>query len=248
MDRTDVTRDPHLQRVVRDLDRALGARLLAVVLYGSAARGDYRQGTSDFNLIVVLQNLDPDGLEALSPALKWWARQGQPAPRLFSPAIIGEAADVFPIEFLDIQRRRVLLHGQDPFATVAIGYDHLRLQCERELREKMMRLREGYVEAHASRRALTRLLTDSYTTFVALFRGCLHLLGGESPLHNAEVVTAFCARADLDRSPFLEVDRLKHGDGYAGDLRALFARYYEALTRAVHRIDRFEPRHGGQSS
>lgn len=248
MDGTDVSRDPSLRKMVHELKRGLGGRLRAVVLYGSAARGDHRQGTSDFNLIVVLQDLDPAALEALSPALKWWARQGQPAPRLFSPAIIGEAADVFPIEFLDIQKRRVVLHGQDPFAAVAIGYDHLRLQCERELREKMMRLREGYVQAHASRRALTRLLGESYTTFVALFRGCLHLLGGDSPLQNAEVVAAFCDRADLDRSPFLEVDRLRSGEEEAGDLRALFARYYDALTRAVHRIERFQPRHGGQSS
>ncbi len=248
MKQADVTKDSRLTRMVRDLDRALGARLHGVVLYGSAARGDYQQGTSDFNLIVVLQSLEPEVLEALSPALKWWGRQGQPAPRIFSTAIIEDAVDVFPIEFLDIQGRRILLHGQDPFATIAVNHDHLRLQCERELREKMMRLREGYVEAHASRRALARLLTDSYTTFVALFRGCLHLLGGDIPLHNEEVVAAFCARADLDRSPFLEVDRLKHGEGSASDPRSLFARYYDALTKAVHRIDRFEPRQGGKTS
>jgi len=234
--------------MVRDLEGALGARLHAVVLYGSAARGDYRKGTSDFNLIVVLKSLEPADLEALSQALKWWGRQGQPSPRIFSPAIIGDAADVFPIEFLDIRECRLVLHGPDPFATITVGRDHLRLQCARELREKMMRLREGYVEAHASRRALARLMGDSYTTFIALFRGCLHLLGGGIPLHNEDVIETFCARADLDRSPFLEVDRLRHGEGGAGDLRPLFARYYSTLTRAVDRIDRFEPHHGGRTS
>jgi len=76
------------------------------------------------------------------------------------------------------------------------------LWCERELREKMMRLREAYVEHHGSARELRRLLVTSYTTFVALFRGCLHLLGGEVPLHNDEVVSAFCERAGLDPEPF----------------------------------------------
>jgi predicted nucleotidyltransferase len=245
MSRTEVTGEPILKRMVRDLDRALGATLQAVVLYGSAARGDYRQGTSDLNLIIVLGDLDPPRLESLSPVLRWWRRQGQPLPRLFSPAIIEEAADVFPIELLDIRAARIVLHGRDPFAAVAVDGDHLRLQCERELREKMMRLREAYVEAHDSRRALARLLADSYTTFVALFRGCLHLLGGEVPAHNGEVVAAFCGRADLDASPFEEVDRLQHGAGGASDLRPLFARYYEALNKAVRRVDRFVPRHGG---
>ena len=61
--------------------------------------------------------------------------------------MIAESADVFPIEFLDIQRSHVLLHGDNPLTGVEIHGVHLRLQCERELREKMVGVLEGRLRA-----------------------------------------------------------------------------------------------------
>ena len=230
---------PDLDVLIDQLRQGLGGRLRSVVLYGSAARGDWERSTSDLNLILVLESLDPDALEALAPALTRWESRKQPLPRLFTPAMIVESADVFPIEFLDLQADRRVLHGDDAFAAVEVHTDHLRLQCERELREKMMRLREGYVETHGHPRRLRRLLTDSYTTFVALFRGCLHLHGDLVPVHNEEVVTAFCERGGLDATAFAEVARLKHGEPVQHDEKTVFAAYYAELTRAVSRVDRF---------
>jgi predicted nucleotidyltransferase len=239
-------RHPLLDRMLRELERAAGEKLRSVVLYGSAARGDFHEKTSDLNLMIVLGDLEPETLELVSGPVAWWERNRQPVPRLFSPALIADAADVFPIEFLDIRQFHVVLAGADPLAGVEIRPDHLRHQCERELREKMMRLREGYVECHARPRDLERLLTDSYTTFVALFRGGLHLLGGGAPVHNHEVVAAFCRSAGLDPAPFDEVDRLKRGER-AGEPKRLFSRYYAELTKAVSAVDRFGRAVGGDS-
>lgn len=230
---------PDLDVLLDQLRQALGEGLRSVVLYGSAARGDWERATSDLNLILVLETLDPPALEALSPALTRWERRRHPLPRLFTPAIIADSVDVFPIEFLDLRADRRVLYGEDVFASVEVHTDHLRIQCERELREKVMRLREGYVETHAHPRRLRRLLTDSYTTFVALFRGCLYLHGDRVPARNEEVVAAFCAGAGLDEAAFADVARLKHGETVAPDEKAVFARYYGALTRAVARVDRF---------
>ena len=247
MESTATGKHPAIQKLVEDVVGAVGDGVRAVVLYGSAARGDFEAATSDLNVILVLQDLTPTRLEALGPALHRWERRGQPPPRLFSPELIAESADVFPIEFLDLVQRRVVVHGQDPFAELVIHPDHLRLQCERELREKMMRLREGYVAARGRPKAVARLLTESYTTFLALFRGCLHLLGGSVPFHNRDTAAAFCERAGLDRTPFDEVGRLKHEENAVSDPRSLFARYYEELTKAVHRVDRFGSPDGGSS-
>ena len=236
---------PAVRTLVDDLTRELGDRLRSVVLYGSAARGDYQERTSDLNLLLVLNDLDAAALDALAAPLARWRRRGQPLPRLFTAELIAASADVFPIEFLDLQRHRVVVTGDDPLAGVEIRRDHLRLQCERELREKLMRLREGYLEAGGRPKELKRLLTGSYTTFLALFRGCLHLLGGEVPVHNEEVVEAFCARAGLDPLPFREIDRLKRGGPGGPGPAELFARYYDEIRKAVRRVDRFQPPQGG---
>jgi len=238
MNAEDVRKDPVLQGLVEGLHQALGPRLRSVVLYGSAARGDHHPAASDLNVIVVLDSLDPSTLEALAPAVRRFVRKGHPIPRLFSPGLIAASADSFPIEFVDIRGGHVVLHGDDPFGSVAIARDNLRLQLEREIKEKLMRLREAYVLVHDRASALRRLLGQSYPAFAALFRGGLHLMGRPVPSHSRDVVAAFCEAAGLDRAPFDEVARLRLGEKGTQDLRAIFARYYDALTRAAERIDR----------
>jgi hypothetical protein len=243
---TQVTDHPVLAAMVRDLKAALGTRLRSVVLYGSAARGDFHEKTSDFNLLLVLEDLGPSTLEALAGPLRGWRKGGQPMPRLFSPALVGRSVDVFPIEFLDIRAAHLSLHGDNPFAGLAVGREHLRLQCERELKERMMRLREGYAEAEGRPRDVRRLIAASYASFAALFRGALYLLGIDPPAANDAVVRAFCDRAGLQAAPFEAAARLRRGDDSVAeaDPKIIFARYYEQLERAVEFVDRL-PQGGG---
>lgn len=242
---TEIKESPVLKAMVGSLVEALGPRLRSVVLYGSAARGDFHEATSDFNLILVLEDLEPRTLEALTSPVERWRREGHHPPRLFTPALIAESADVFPIEFLDVRAAHVVLHGSDPFAHLEVRNGFLRIQCERELREKMMRVQEGYVECHARRRDLERLLIDSYATFVALFRGCLRLMGAEPPARGHEVVAAFCARAGIDPAAFEPVARLRRGEKPEADPKSIFSRYYDALAKAVRTVDRFQHPQGG---
>lgn len=231
--------NPVLRDFVEDLKKALGDRLQSVVLYGSAARGDFQKATSDFNLLVVLAELEPKTLDELSPVISAWIRKKQPFPRFFSPELIEDSTDVFPIEFLEIRTHHVNLYGPDPLGGIVVQTDRLRLWCERELREKMMRLREGYMESKGKPRAVKRLLIESYSIFLAIFRGCLYLLGGEIPAHNEQVVKVFCARAEIDHAPFDTILRLRSGEKLEIDSKALFADYYNELTKAVQRVDRF---------
>jgi predicted nucleotidyltransferase len=248
MSSEQMNRWPVLRTMVDSLAGALGPRLRSVVLYGSAARGDFHEGVSDLNLVVVTDDLDLATLEALSRPVRAWTRKRQPPPRLMTPEIIADAADVYAIEFLDLRDHRVVLHGEDPFASVKVRTDLLRVQCERELREKLMRLREAYLETHATGWRLRRLLVESYSTFTALFRGCLHLMGGKPPARNVEVAAAFCARAGIDPAPFEAIAALRQGGADPGvDLKSLFARYYEQLGRAVGVLDAFQPDGGGET-
>ena len=229
---------PELQNFVRRLVDVLGHELESMVLYGSAARGDFAANASDLNVIVVTKDLSPDTLEKLSKPIIEWERR-QPGPRLFTRQMLVEAADVFPIELLEILRQRIVLHGPDPLVDVEVRPQLLRVQCERELREKMMRLREAYIDSFSSSRQLKLLLINSYTTFLAVFRGCLNLLGEASPIRNQDVLEKFCTFAELDRSPFDEIERLRSGEA-VGDLRSLFGRYYGELQKAEQRVDVFQ--------
>ena len=248
MTREQALQRPELRALVEGLMRDLGPRLEAVVLYGSAARGDYREGASDLNVAVVAATLDPPALQALTRPVLEWVKGKETPPRLLTRAILAASLDVFPVEILDLRTHHVVLHGADPFAGLTIRTEALRLQCERELREKLMRLREGYVTAHASKGALRALLIDSYTSFIALFRGCLQLLGAPVPGQSDAAAAAFCERAGIDPAPFIEVGRLRDGRGASADaLKTVFSGYYDALTRAADVVDAFVPAQGGET-
>ncbi len=238
MERHLRTAHPQLGGLVDRLSEALGERLVSVVVYGSSARGDALPGASDLNLLLVLGDLGPETLEAVAPPLRRWLRRGQPMPVLFSPASLREALDVFPIEFLEIAEYRMVVHGDDPLRGLRVEPGDLRLQCERELREKLMRLREGYVAAGGSRRSLRRLLVDSYPSFAAILRGALRLRGVSPPAHLREVVETFCSLTDLDPGAFAAVAALRRGERVPTPLGEVFAAYYGELMKAVEVVDR----------
>ncbi|HVO64537.1 MAG TPA: nucleotidyltransferase domain-containing protein, partial [Terriglobales bacterium] len=103
-----------LQQLVSRLHYVCGEDLVAVVLYGSAARDDYHEQYSDVNLLVVLRRMEPEIYPGLTGTLNWWSReQRQRPPNVMTLEELRESADVFAIEMLDIQHSHKILHGED---------------------------------------------------------------------------------------------------------------------------------------
>src|SRR5687767_14535457 len=111
------------EEYTRRLVGAYGDALVAVVLYGSAARGDYRAGVSDLNLLVILNSADAAVLRRGSALAQEWASAGNPPPLVLGEAEWRESADVFAIEYSDMRDAHVILHGASPFAGLDIQWD-----------------------------------------------------------------------------------------------------------------------------
>lgn len=235
---------PELVRFVATLVAALGDRAVAVVVYGPAARDEEIAGDGELNVLVVLADLELSTLAAAGPALARWLKRGLSHPRLVTPETLAAAADVFPIELAEIVERHVVVHGHFPVADLPeVDEEHLRLQCERELREKLMRLEEAYAASGDRERELRRLLVASFPTFTGLFRACLRLHDGAAPpASSIAAAQAFCRHAGVDGSPFVEVDRLRRGLAIDDGIPTLFARYHAAIVQAVGAVDRFVSR------
>src|SRR4029079_13451439 len=95
--------DDLLQGLVTRMKAAFGEELISMVLYGSAATGDYHEKHSDLNVLCVLKEIEISQLERAAETLAWWMKQGQPAPVLLSVEEIERGADAFTIEFLDMR-------------------------------------------------------------------------------------------------------------------------------------------------
>ncbi|MBI3694531.1 MAG: nucleotidyltransferase domain-containing protein, partial [Acidobacteria bacterium] len=194
-----------LQEFVERVKKAYGDDLLSVVLYGSAASGDYHEKHSDLNVLCILRRVELAELERAAPLLQWWMKRGQPPPLLLSDEEIEDASDVFPIEFLDIQENYRLLYGADLVKQMRIDTRQHREQLEHELRSRLLRLRKRFLETQHDSKAVSQLMIDSLASFATLFRHALLVAGFPAPISKQEIFRAAAERFQVGPTPFAEL-------------------------------------------
>jgi hypothetical protein len=230
-----------LTHLVESLQTAHGANLAAVVLYGSAAAGDLIEARSNHNLLVALNRITTEDLRVAQKPILEWQTLGQPTPVYFSVEELNDAADVFPIEFLQMEQARKILFGRDPFEFIKLSRANLRHQTEYELRTKLIQLRRLYIPASNSAEKLSRLMSDSLASFAALFRAVLILLGQDPPVSKAETMRACVLSLELDGSAFEKIFELRTGGPTSlseKDANDLFAVYLAQIERVIEAVDR----------
>src|ERR1700730_1293729 len=191
-----------LNHLIQDLRATHGDNLSSVVLYGSAAEGDHIELQSDYNLLIALKRITPADLRQAQAPMREWQRLGHPLPIYFTVEELSDAADVFPIEFYQMERARIVLYGKDPFEFVNLSDGNLRHQTEYELRSKLIQLRRLYIPASVSIEKLSDLMKDSLASFAALFRAVLILHGKEAPVAKPDCVRAAVQLLKLESEPF----------------------------------------------
>ncbi|HJT24977.1 MAG TPA: nucleotidyltransferase domain-containing protein, partial [bacterium] len=126
-------RESLISEFTRKLQSAAGENLASLILYGSAADGDFHAGHSDLNLLCVLRDTAFPSLAKIAPAVDWWRRKEQPAPLCLTRQELQDSADVFSIEFLDMKHRYRVLYGEDVLRDLAVQMNLHRRQLEYEL-------------------------------------------------------------------------------------------------------------------
>lgn len=197
------------KQLASQLATALGDRLHSVVVYGSAAAGDFVPGVSTYNVLVLAQPLTVTELELISGAMAAWHKAGHPTPLMFTPAQLMASTDAFPIELLDIRQSRQVLHGPDLLAELRVEPGHLRLQVERELTGKLLALRGQYLLAAGRPAQVEQLMLHSASTFLVLFRAALRLFQESVPAVKLEALRALSQHITFDTAPFEKLLELK---------------------------------------
>ena len=191
-----------LDPLVEKLRKALGADLVSVVLYGSAAAGDHNEKFSDFNVLCVLSRITPAQLGATETIFRWWRQQGNPAPLLLTEHEVRTSTDCFAIEFHDIKEHHRILYGADVVSSLEIDRSFYRAQVEHDLRAKLLRLRQKASGILSDKDVLRRLLVDSISTFCVLFRHALILHGVDVPGKKRAIIARAQERFGIDPAPF----------------------------------------------
>lgn len=226
---------------IDDLRSTHGANLASVTLYGSAAAGDFIPDRSDLNILIALRKITPADLRNAHACVREWHRLGHPVPVYFTVSELQNAADVFPIEFHQMEIAHKVLYGEDVLAGLKISDVFLRHQTEYELRSKLLLLRRQYIPASASVEGLTNLMAESLASFAAIFRAVLILHGVEPPATKHEIVAMTVERLGLDGSIFERIFNIREKN-YAEPLTEvssndLFAQYMEQVEKVINSVD-----------
>jgi predicted nucleotidyltransferase len=230
-----------LKAFIDDLRSTHGSNLASVILYGSAAVGDFAPKRSDYNLLIALHQIGPQDLRNAHASIREWSKLGHNVPVYFTVSELANAADVFPIEFHQMEAARKVLYGKDVLAGVKVSDENLRHQVEYELRSKLILLRRQFIPASESVDGLKALMAESLSSFATLFRAVLILGGIDPPIDKHAVVAMTVERFGLDGATFEKVFNIRE-QNYAETLdevgaNRLFADYMEQIERVIGAVD-----------
>jgi len=229
-----------LEQMKDKLLAGAGANLKAIVLFGSAARGEYHEKHSDLNVLCVLERAGADDVRALHEAAAWWEQKKFPAPQIFTLDELHASADIFAIELLDMKAHHKMIYGEDFFAELSVPMQLHRLQVERELRTNWLKLRQGILLAPQKDQVFMRLMDASVSTFVTLFRHALIVLGEEPPAARREIVAAIARLVGARPESFETILDVREGKRPAREVngRETLRGYLEVVDRVTDEVDR----------
>ena len=235
--------DAKLRELVNRLKEFAATNLECVILYGSGARGDFRPGHSDLNVVCVLHALTIEELGRMADVVKWWCvEQKEPAPLFFTRDELRQAADVFAIEILDMKQGRRVLYGKDVVAEIEVPMNLHRVQIEHDLRTILLKLRQHYLRAAGNAKELAPVLRKSFSGVLTLLRHVVIAFGEEPPVTAHEIVARAAAVTGSSTAAFEGMLRLRETGEIHGEIIPVYGAYLKALEQILNVLDHHFPK------
>jgi hypothetical protein len=237
----EAIREP-LTFLEQHLRAGLADNLKSITVVGSALTDDFRVDTSDINTVVLLDRHNTAVLNGIAALAKSLPKQHLALPLLMTADYIDRSRDVFGIEFLDFQLTHETILGDDPFAAIHIDKPDVRLQCERELKADLVRLRQGYIAAVGNPRLIGDLLIATAKGLAPLARAMLWLKDIERPRTMAASLRKAGQHFQVDLNAVVAAQqwRFKQAKLTAAQAESTFAAVLAAVDSLTTTIDELE--------
>ncbi|MFH1856284.1 MAG: hypothetical protein ABH836_03515 [Candidatus Omnitrophota bacterium] len=205
--------------------------LISINLYGSAVTNGFSLKTSDINLLIVCKKVE---LADLKKSLKLVSRgitKKIAAPLFLTLEHIKTSQDVFPMEFLEMKENHICLYGEDLLQNLEINKDHIRLFCEEQIKGKLIRLRQAYLEIGLKKKGIESLMKESMYSLIPVFRNLIRLKGINPPVDKQSVLVTIADEFKLDEDVFTAILKEKKNDEKIGgeDAEVYFGKYLDQI-------------------
>lgn len=170
---------------------ALGSNLVTLA--------EYYMGDKAYDLIVC-NKLDFETLSKL--------KELDSIPTVFTFDEIVNARDVFPIEFLTINKHHKIIKGEDILKDIIITKANLRRQLEFEFRSKLIHLRRAYLRSNAD--DIDEIILDAVPTMAPIIGGLMYIKNINDGIFN---VGKFKEAYGIDIQILLDIYHIRKGEG-----------------------------------
>ncbi len=226
-----------LQEFTQSLKDIYPEELLSIILYGSAASGEFVDKHSNLNLLIILKNTD---LEVIKKSTKLVQKFKTINALFLTEGYIINSTDIFPIEFLDMQENYFLLYGKDVLKNIQVDIRNLRFQCEHELKAKLLKLKQAYLLLNNNTAALRSLLLASFTSVLHILRNVLRIKGKKPPYLKHELLKELVLEFKIDNTVWDKILLAKNKkiNLSAGEIEQLFIGFVRELESVVNIVDK----------
>jgi hypothetical protein len=228
-----------LKLLAEHLRVKLAANLAGLTVVGSSLTDDYVPGRSDINTVVTLERYETAALKAIAGLARPLRKTKVSAPLLMTADYIQRSRDVFGVEFLDLRLTHRTVLGDDPFAKLRVRKRDVRLQCERELKATLIRLRQGYIAAAGNTKLIRDVLIAAAKSMAPLLRAMLWLKGLDRPQTTAPTFEQAAATFDVYLDAVVAAEHWRHEKTRMTDneIETAFESVYEAVDKLATIVD-----------
>ena len=213
--------------------------LVSVTLYGSYVTENFVEGVSDINILVLLDTPSPQSIVVLGKAAHKLMRRYKITPLILSKTEFMNSADVFPMEYLDIQEWHSVLYGEDETKSLTLTRKNLRHQLEDRLRGNVASLRQLIIASRGKERILGRFLKNWYGSLNALYKGLLRLKEVTAiPSHSKDLIKKINELFQVDVKPFLQLIEFRKGEKV--NPRNLVYNLVTTLEKLIAEVDKID--------
>jgi len=222
------------------LAEAFGDQLLSITLYGGVARGEHSGPSSDVNVLVVLKEVTVEALDRAAPIIQ---EGGITAWRCFSPVSETCTARRTSSRPSSSTFKSITgCWGSDLLEGLQISTDHLRLRCEQEIKNLLLRMRRFYVNRAHHTELIEATLASATSSFLASLGVLLRLKTRSAPVTRPEIAAASVRESGLDEGVLRDALALKSGDyrPEPGELKRLYGDFMCLVQQAADIVDEIE--------
>ncbi len=175
-----------LDKFIEKLKESLGDNLNSVIAFGSQA--NVEDARNNINLMIVTKTLNAENLYDISKSVRKWVKAKNPLPVVMNLEEWYSSFDIYAIEYADIRSNYRLLYGEDLARNISVNKYFLRLQCESELKNLLLKYKNNFLMNVKSDKEMKKLLDNVIKTLLVIFRSVLRLYDSEVPYRAVDII------------------------------------------------------------